>query len=196
MIRRDVRETWRLRFYFYIQFFVFLCYNMLNLYRDGGTFMKRKNTVIAAIVLATTMITTPVLASEAVNIDLDSMSIDELMNLKGEVDQKIADKGGDNTIGQGVYYVGTDIKVGNFKITPMSDMHDVCVNIAIYNDEETYKNDTSQENYDDFIKLWKPDEGEKPQSGNLNLKEGQIMCIWCGEAIIEESHASWMPDKE
>jgi hypothetical protein len=169
---------------------------MLNLYRDGGTFMKRKNTVIAAIVLATTMITTPVLASEAVNIDLDSMSIDELMNLKGEVDQKIADKGGDNTIGQGVYYVGTDIKASNFKITPVVNMTDSDLTVAIYNDEETYKNDPDEQNYDNFIRLYKPDEGETAQSANLNLKEGQVLCIWYGEAIIEESHASWMPDKE
>lgn len=158
--------------------------------------MRRKNAILAAICMSIVAISSPVSASDTTNIDLEAMSIDELMDLKSEVDQKIADKGGDNTIGQGVYYVGTDIKASNFKLTPVVNMTDYDVTIKVYNDEESYKNDPNGGNPNNYIKLYRPDEGEKAQSANLNLKDGQVIWIISGEAIIEEVHSSWMPEEK
>ena len=50
------------------------------------------------------------------------MSTEDLVSLRDSINAEIANKGGDNIIGEGVYTVGTDIKAGNFKVTPMKGL--------------------------------------------------------------------------
>lgn len=84
----------------------------------------------------------PVMASD---IDLSSMSADELTILRDSVVQALADKSGDNIITQGLYEVGTDIKATNFKVFYYGNSTDDtdCVNFYIYNSKEDYDNYTS-----------------------------------------------------
>lgn len=154
-----------------------------------------KKTVIASMVLVTSLLATPVMAENNFGVDLESMSLEDLISLKDAVNERIAAKGGDNVIGQGTYVVGTDIKAANFKITPLSTMSDPVINIAVYKDLNTLENDTDGEGYMDFIKLWKPDEEETPDSAMLNLKENQVVVIKCGMATIEETKPSWAPEE-
>ena len=74
------------------------------------------------MVLVTSLLATPVMAENNFGVDLESMSLEDLISLKDAVNERIAAKGGDNVIGQGTYVVGTDIKAANFKITPLSTM--------------------------------------------------------------------------
>ena len=53
-----------------------------------------KKTIIASMVLAIGLITSPVMASEQSTIDYDSMSTEELVALRDEINAQIADRGG------------------------------------------------------------------------------------------------------
>lgn len=77
--------------------------------------MKRKN-VLGILCGACLLVATPVMASD---IDLASMSTEDLVALKDSINEEIVNRGGDNIIGEGTYVVGTDIKAGNFKVTPV-----------------------------------------------------------------------------
>ena len=148
--------------------------------------MKRKSTIIAAMILATSMIATPVYAADTAGLDLDSMSVEDLVGLRDTINAKIGEKGGDNIISQGVYEVGVDIKASNFKVINVKDDQ---FNIYIYASKEDYESYTTSEQ----ILLYSDD----TDGGIMNLKEGEIVSVTSGSAVIEEiSNASWMPDKE
>lgn len=127
---------------------------------------------------------TPVKASD---IDLSSMSADELTILRDSVVQALADKSGDNIITQGLYEVGTDIKATNFKVFYYGNSTDDtdCVNFYIYNSKEDYDNYTS----DSQLLIYADDK----DGGILNLKEGQYILVSTGAAVIEEINPSWQP---
>lgn len=127
---------------------------------------------------------TPVKASD---IDLSSMSADELTILRDSVVQALADKSGDNIITQGLYEVGTDIKATNFKVFYYGNSTDDtdCVNFYIYNSKEDYDNYTS----DSQLLIYADDK----DGGILNLKEGQYISVSTGAAVIEEINPSWQP---
>ena len=137
------------------------------------------------------LVATPVMASD---IDLASMSTEDLVALKDSINEEIANRGGDNIIGEGTYTVGTDIKAGNFKVTPVKG-YDGYTSFYIFKDSSEYE-DYKGGNYDAgdcVIDLSGYDEDCK-DSGNLVLKDGEILYIDRGIAIIEEVDPSWKPE--
>lgn len=146
--------------------------------------MRRKN-VLGIVSGLCLLITTPVMASD---IDLSSMSVEELTTLRDSVVQALADKNGDNIISQGLYVVGTDIKATNFKVFYYGDSVDdgAYVNFYIYDNKENYDNYAS----DSQILIYADDK----DGGILNLKEGQYVLVSGDSAVIEEVDPSWKPE--
>lgn len=148
-----------------------------------------KKTIIASLVLAVGLIAIPVQASEQSAIDLDSMTLDELVSLRDEVNSKITSLVGDTVFGAGVYEVGTDIKASSFKLTcyEATDMGYV----FIYNN-----NDDFEAGKDMFTKYMSYDEETTSQeSVVVNLKEGQILKTTSALLIEDASTSFWAPEK-
>lgn len=146
--------------------------------------------VMLATALAMGLCLSPIsYAAESNGIDLDSMDLNALIELRDLANEKIAEKGGDNTIGYGVYEAGVDIKATSFKVTPIPNGSDTYLNFYIFANREAY------ESLDDSGSLsLDSNEEDGFQVGNLNLKEGQIVWLTNGAAILEESKPSWAPD--
>ena len=70
--------------------------------------MKRKN-VFGILCGACLLVATPVMASD---IDLASMSTEDLVALKDSINEEIANRGGDNIIGEGTYVSEQTLKLG------------------------------------------------------------------------------------
>lgn len=146
--------------------------------------------VMLATALAMGLCLSPIsYAAESNGIDLDSMDLNALIELRDLANEKIAEKGGDNTIGEGVYEVGVDIKATSFKVTPIPDDSSDYVNFYIYPNREAYE---AYENSDQLL-LYNNEEYTS-NFGILNLKDGQIIALSTGSAILEESKPSWAPD--
>lgn len=151
--------------------------------------MKKRVGIILSAILASTMAMTPVYATES--IDLDSMSVEDLVALQKKISEKLEEMGEAETswdiIPRGVYAVGTDIKAGSFEFIA----YDADVTVWIFDSEDSYKKvsplQTEYLGYDD-------ETGER-QSALLNLSDGQIIEISLASAIVKEvTNASWMPD--
>lgn len=152
-----------------------------------------KKSILAIGLGMSLLLSTPIMA-DVPDIDLASMSTEDLVSLRDSINAEIANKGGDNIIGEGVYTVGTDIKAGNFKVTPMKG-YDGRTSFYIFKDSSEY-DDYKGGNYDAgdcVIDLSGYDEDCK-DSGNLVLKDGEILYIDRGNAIIEEVDPSWKPE--
>ena len=150
--------------------------------------MKRLVKKIAGTTLVLTMgVSGTALAAD---IDLTGMSLDELVelqnNIVAEIDSRTND--GKDVIPCGVYVVGTDIKEGSFKLSTDEDNY---TDVLVFEDEDTYKTYAADHKavnplFSAFVGL--------SGSTTVNLKTGEVLYIYSGEMIIEESNASWMPD--
>ena len=69
-----------------------------------------KKSILAIGLGMSLLLSTPIMA-DVPDIDLASMSTEDLVSLRDSINAEIANKGGDNIIGEGVYTVGTDIKL-------------------------------------------------------------------------------------
>lgn len=142
-------------------------------------------TAIAIIGLAAVLIVSAVDANAAeTSIDIEGMSVEEMVKLRDELNAKIAENGGDNVIAEGDYVVGTDIKASNFKVTYHGDDFIVC-NVVSAEDYKGSNTDTDNERY--FILY----DGE---SGMLNLKDGEVLMVkGYATAVIEEVKTNFAP---
>lgn len=146
-----------------------------------------KKSILAIGLGMSLLLTMPVMA-EAPDIDLASMSTEDLVSLRDSINAEIANKGGDNVITQGLYEVGTDIKAANFKVYYYGDTSDEmsCVNFYIYDNKGQYDNhETSSQ-----LLIYADDK----DGGILNLKEGQMVYVTTGSATMEEVNPSWKPE--
>lgn len=149
--------------------------------------MKRKSTILAAMILATSMIATPVYAADTAGLDLDSMSVEDLVSLRDTINAKIGEKGGDNVLPEGKYEVGKDIKAGNFKIMCCAGYESAIVYVFTSKEEE------DQGNADQHVGVTLAD----GDSGVINLENGEIVSVVDASVVIENvSDASWVPDKD
>lgn len=136
----------------------------------------------------------------AAEIDLQGMSVNELIALKDEINLKISELGGSNIIPAGVYVVGRDIRAGRYifyatvHCRTSYDETEGYMDFELWTSEEAYKEQdrdkriTSGEIYYDFSK----DRAEGPFSASL--EDGQCLEIRNGSAIIEKiSDVSWAP---
>lgn len=148
--------------------------------------MKRR-TIILTVALATSMIYSPTYAADTTGLNLDSMSVEDLVALRDTINAKIGEKGGDNVLPQGTYEVGKDIKAGSFKVTCCAGYDMSCFNV--YSSKEDH--DNLENAVQDSVSY---DGGD---SAMINLDDGEYLDVTWGSAVIEEiSNASWMPDKE
>ena len=118
------------------------------------------------------------------------MSLDELVELQNNIVAEIDSRTnvGKDVIPCGVYVVGTDIKEGSFKVSTDEDNY---TDVLVFEDEDTYKTYAADHKavnplFSAFVGL--------SGSTTVNLKTGEVLYIYSGEMIIEESNASWMPD--
>lgn len=151
--------------------------------------MRRKSILCIALGMCLS-VATPVMA-EAPDIDLASMSTEDLVSLKNSVDSEIATRGGDNIISQGVYAVGVDIKAASFKLTSVQNADYTSTYIDLYNSKEDMDNNKE---IDTYIVHYDAEESGTVRSLNLNLKEGQIINITGDDMVIEEVNPSWKPE--
>lgn len=149
--------------------------------------MKRK--ILAIGLGMSLLLSTPIMA-DVPDIDLTSMSTEDLISLKNSIDSEIGTRGGDNIIGQGTYEVGVDIKAANFKLTSVQNADYTSTYIYIYNSKEDMEADKES---DDYIIYYDAEESGTVRSANLNLKDGQFVKISGDSAVIEEAKASWQP---
>ena len=144
-----------------------------------------KKTIIASMVLVTSLLATPVMAENNFGVDLESMSLEDLISLKDAVNEQIAAKGGDNVFGAGV----KDIKAASFKLicyegTELTD-------VFIYENEDAM---TSNEPiFRDYLNY--DDKKTSQESCVINLKDGQSLKA-TGTLLIEDaSTAFWAPEE-
>lgn len=153
--------------------------------------MKKSIRVIMISAISISMMATTVAATENfADLDLQSMSLEDLVLLKDKVNEEIAAKGGNNVLGAGIYEVGKDIKAASFRLT--------CYEATDYAYVTLYKNSEDMDNEKSIIrKLFDYEEDQKSQDiVTLNLKEGEILKT-TGPVIIENEEKSfWAPDSE
>lgn len=156
---------------------------------------KRIYSTIIAVASSMIMLVQPVCA-EIPEIDYGSMSNEELITLRDTINEKIAENGGDNIIGSGVYTVGEDIKSGSYKL--IANINDgSSVHASIFDSAEeynSYKNNEGGMYSSWFILSRTSDDGGSEQT-SIQLSDGQVFLIEQGSAIIEKIKASWMPDE-
>lgn len=143
-------------------------------------------TAIAIIGLAAVLIVSAVDANAAeTSIDIEGMSVEEMVKLRDELNAKIAENGGDNVITEGDYVVGTDIKASNFKVTGHGESFVMFTVVS----SENYNGDDTNTDGARYMILY---DGE---SGTLNLKEGEVLMVTAGSdyAVIEEVKANFAP---
>lgn len=138
---------------------------------------------ILTIVLALAISLSVVGVSFGAEIDLKSMSLDELASLKESVIEEIETRLNlvSDTIATGVYRVGKDIKAGTFLIT--QEYEDKAV-IYIYESEEAK---SSHNSFGSFSL-------KTGESSTLTLSDGMVVSIedFMG-TIVEQVKPSWAP---
>lgn len=154
---------------------------------------KKIITTIAALCLTALPLNVSATASEttstsasASGIDLSNLSLEQLMDLKRELNIMIAEKGGDNIIGEGVYEVGVDIKPGTYDIVRSSIAYKDRGNlyVKLYLTREDYDNDEASKS------IFLHSSEDTLESVHLNLKDGNILML-DEEGIIYENTHSW-----
>ena len=118
------------------------------------------------------------------DVNIEGMSVEDMVKLRDELNVKIAENGGDNVIVEGDYVVGKDIKASNFKVTCSGEDG---VMFEIVSEDEYDGMNTSSDAGRYFILY----DGE---SGALNLKEGEVLMVSGSDyAIIEEVKTNFAP---
>ena len=102
--------------------------------------MKLK--VMVSVILCTVMLNTSIYASE---IDLSSLSMEQLIDLRTSINTFIAENGGENVIGKGTYEVGVDIMPGYYKIVCSKNAGYGFINVETYPTKEEYENNENWE---------------------------------------------------
>lgn len=143
--------------------------------------------LIASILIACTLFTTSAYAS---SIDIDSMTMDELIELRDAITKKINSSYGEGaeTIYQGQYAVGKTIKPGRYiivfyKDTTVDDSY-FAGEVIISENKESF--DDWEYVRDDFFNF-----GEECY---VDLKDGMIMFLNYAPAVIRPvEKPSWAP---
>lgn len=154
--------------------------------------MKKFLAMILMVMFAVSISITAM--SEEVEIDLTSLSLEELIELRDSATQEIYLRIGfsfeDNQIVVGSYLVGQDIKPGKYEF------------ICTYSETETHSDGSSMsfcnlvvyaENDENSEKLFKYYYLPVGQKVAFSLEEGQLLQIDRGHGLIQEVHHSWAP---
>ena len=153
--------------------------------------MKRVSVILLVCMM---LLAVPAQAQE-LGVDLSSLTLDELVQLRLRIDESIISRTATmtgNKISMGRYVVGVDIIPGKYDIT--------CTDCIVFSDpRDSWKegmlvfvfNDVESANEGDAMELSGP---LKPgQSCYLSLKEGMTFTIRGGSGIISPKKFTWVP---
>ena len=139
---------------------------------------------IVAIVIAAIMSIGIAGTCFAADVDLKSMSVEELIALKEAVVNELKERGElvDDAIGSGIFVVGRDIKEGVFLITNTAEQF---FTYLLYDSEEDKEANKAL------------DRGNVYSGGTVtvNLHEGQVLNLQAvtSATIVEQAAPSWAP---
>lgn len=122
----------------------------------------------------------------AADLDLSSMSTDELIALRKQITEEINARTMDESgrINTGTYIVGTDIRAGLWDVSdPQPEDGGTSVWIATYEDREAEKDGHNMDMH--YLH-----DGE---TASISLIDGTLLCIGSGSLLLSEANASWMP---
>lgn len=141
-----------------------------------------KKSIVATILATSMLFATPVMASEQTKADIQSMSLEELQELRDLVNQEITNKGGDSEITMGDYIVGLDIEAGNYEFT-VSENATESANVCIYEDAE------AKDGYNSLTDLTV----EPGETLAINLHDNNILCLYGNGGNIIKVQKSFAP---
>lgn len=137
--------------------------------------------IIVASVLAVSLCCVPAMASG--DIDLTTMSLEELKELQTELTKEIINKGGYEVFPAGAYVAGTDIEAGSY--TLISD-DELSANVRIFDSKAMYTLSASTEEAKPTFEMMIVD-GE---TATANLSDGQVL-VTDDSLYITKSAGSW-----
>ena len=138
--------------------------------------MKR---LIAAAVATMSLIVCPVFGSD---IDFTGMSLDELVELRNNINTEIETRLGSDTIAAGLFEAGVDIKIGIFDFECTSSHGDVKIYASKSDYIDSYYSETT------YLSLSK---GEKV---TVALSDGECLYLDDGtDGLLKEIKPSWAP---
>lgn len=125
----------------------------------------------------------------AEEIDISSYTLDQLVELRDEINELLAEKMGESTtIGAGSYRVGTDIKPGYYEIACSKNASYGFINVEIYPSQEDYDNG---ENRQSVSQIRYDENTDNPEHATVNVVEGDILVL-SGDGVIESTvKPSW-----
>nr|DAG55577.1 MAG TPA: TRAF PROTEIN, TRAO PROTEIN, TRAN ADHESION, BACTERIAL SECRETION.5A [Bacteriophage sp.] len=154
--------------------------------------MKKLVSVLLVCLLAI-CVSAPVCADgEAAAIDLEAMSLDELLELHEAIDAEIDARIGceQETVCDGVYVAGTSIKPGTYIITCTS-VNNMCMYVSTFASEDDYATYKANMFAPNAPRLTQVSLTEAGQSAMVYLGEGMVMEIVGGSGTINAAAAEW-----
>lgn len=146
---------------------------------------------LICIILSVVFIFGMVDSAFAADVDMSSMSIEDLVSLRDSLNEEIYSRSGgtmDDMIYAGTYVAGKDIKAGIYTITNTRDSY---LTIYVFESMDAY-NAYEQDSSKTEGRL-SHGECNMGNTLNVNLDDGNVMCIRRGEGICKSSKPSWAP---
>lgn len=135
----------------------------------------------AALLSATLLLSSSVFAAD---IDLSGLTVDELANLRTQIDMLLEEKlEGQAKFGPGVFICGQDIKEGYYEFTATSEDG---AYIFIYETKESWKNG------DDWI--GNSTVHEAGEVSTFSIHEGNCIEVMYGSGLLRENKPAWAPE--
>lgn len=135
--------------------------------------------LFVSIVLCSALFVTPVRAAD---IDLSSMTLEELEDLKNQVEAEIIAKGGGEIIGAGLYEAGKDIKAEDYQLISDEEKGST---IILFPSKEAADSDSQYIVYESISG------GEEI---TISLKDGYVLYLDGSLFIKQLEKPSWKPD--
>ena len=151
-----------------------------------------KKVIIVAVLLAAIIGTTNVSAAVA-GIDISGLSNEELVELREEIDQKLFDNGETDTINEGVYVVGKDIKAGTYELSSKAIESIDWTFVYVYNSKEDCDkgHKSARESYIVGNRDSNETELDEYHSVSVTLEESNVISIEENTCLIKPYEASW-----
>lgn len=144
------------------------------------------------MIALTSFVVSGVAFSEGLEVDLQSMSIEDLLNLKREISNEITSRISDDVpyeLPIGVYEIGKDFSPGsyNIEVVKSAENENPYFSIQLYESIESYKSSDGEIIHDLFLT---GDENE----GYIRLDDGNVMAVYSQAmaAYISESQSPFI----
>lgn len=133
---------------------------------------------LISILLVAVLLSVPVYAD-----DYSSMTIEELVELRNEIDREINSRiaGDSGQIGEGIYQVGKDFKAGSYIYLFPGTGDSIHSAISLYKDEEAFNNNAAFM----YSNL------HANETATVNVSDGNFIRIEYGGGIISRNTNFW-----